>query len=162
MSVNWVISGSSNGLAPVGCQAITYSNNDLLLISEILIKIWTFSFKKIHLKLLSAIFSIFFKSSMSLVYLTRLPCLRLYIYVIVSSHSRKLPFIMYTNPSVPLLDLCWDYMAFISLYWPCQKIDRVFPGLHEFPNVMYNRMERTELYMYNQSCFVWRVLHKIL
>ena len=49
--------GSGNGLTPVRCQAITWTNTDLLLItpvatnfSEILIKIQQFSFKKMHVK----------------------------------------------------------------------------------------------------------------
>ena len=53
--------GSDNGLSPGRRQAIIWTNDGLLLIgpletnfSEILIKIHTFSFKKIHLKMLSA------------------------------------------------------------------------------------------------------------
>ena len=55
-----IIIGSDNGLSPGGHQAITWTNAGLLLIrtleikfNEILIKIHTFSFKKIHLKMLS-------------------------------------------------------------------------------------------------------------
>ena len=50
------IIGSDNGLSPGQCQAIIWTNAGILLIrplatnfSEILIKIYTFSFKKIHL-----------------------------------------------------------------------------------------------------------------
>ena len=53
-----VIIGSGNGLAPVRRQAITWTNDDLLLFrpfrrnfSEIWIKIQNFSFKKLHLKM---------------------------------------------------------------------------------------------------------------
>ena len=55
------IIGSDNGLSPDRRQAITWTNAGILLIgplgtnfSEILIKIHTFSFKKIHLKTSSA------------------------------------------------------------------------------------------------------------
>ena len=55
------IIGSDNGLSPGRRQAITWTNAGILLIgplgtnfSEMLIKIHTFSFKKIHLKMLSA------------------------------------------------------------------------------------------------------------
>ena len=55
------IIGSDNGLSPDCRQAIIWTNVGLLLIgplgtnfSEILIKILTFSFKKMHLKVLSA------------------------------------------------------------------------------------------------------------
>ena len=51
---------SDNGLSPGRCQAITWTNDGILLIgplgtnfSEILIEIYTFSFKKIHLKMSS-------------------------------------------------------------------------------------------------------------
>ena len=54
------INGSDNGLAPRRRQAIIWTNNGILLIgplgtnfSEILIKMYTFSFKKMHLKILS-------------------------------------------------------------------------------------------------------------
>ena len=53
--------GSDNGLSPDRCQAIIWTNAGLLLIgplgtnlSEILIEILTFSFQKMHLKVLSA------------------------------------------------------------------------------------------------------------
>ena len=53
--------GSDNGLSPHHHQAITWTNSEILLIrplgttfSEILIKIYTSSFKKMHLKMLSA------------------------------------------------------------------------------------------------------------
>ena len=52
--------GSDNGLSPGRCQAIIWTNSGILLIgplgtnfSEILIKIHTFSFKKMHFKLSS-------------------------------------------------------------------------------------------------------------
>ena len=52
--------GSDNGLSPGRCQAIIWTNAGILLIgpsgtsfSEILIKIQTFSFKEVHLKMLS-------------------------------------------------------------------------------------------------------------
>ena len=54
------IIGSDNGLAPTRCQAIIWSNTGVLLIgplgtnfSEISIEIYTFSFKKMHLKMSS-------------------------------------------------------------------------------------------------------------
>ena len=54
---NLTIIGSDNGLSPCRRQAITWTNVGILLIgplgtnlSEMLIKIHTFSFKKIHLK----------------------------------------------------------------------------------------------------------------
>ena len=60
-SVNWVSIGSDNGLSPVWCQAITWTNAVLLSIrllgtnfSEILIKIQNFTFRKMHLKVSSA------------------------------------------------------------------------------------------------------------
>ena len=60
-SGNWAIIGSCNGLSPVRCQAITWTNADLLSIgllgtnfSESWIRILSFSFKKKHLKMLSA------------------------------------------------------------------------------------------------------------
>ena len=58
---NLTISGSDNGLSPGQCQAIIWTNDGILLIgplrtnfSEILIQILTFSFKKMHVKVLSA------------------------------------------------------------------------------------------------------------
>ena len=58
---NLTIIGSDNGLSPCWCQAIIWTNAGILLIgpwgtnfSEILIIIHTFSFKKMHLKMLSA------------------------------------------------------------------------------------------------------------
>ena len=58
---NLTIFGSDNGLSPGRCQAIIWANAGILLIgplginiSEILIEILTFSFKKIRLKVLSA------------------------------------------------------------------------------------------------------------
>ena len=55
------IIGSDNGLSPARCQAIIWTNAGILLIgplgtnfSEILIRIQTFSFTKMHLKMLSA------------------------------------------------------------------------------------------------------------
>ena len=52
------IIGSDNGLSPGRCQAIIWTNAGILLIgplgtnlSEILIKIYTFSFNKMHLKM---------------------------------------------------------------------------------------------------------------
>ena len=57
---NLTIIGSDNGLSPGRRQAITWTNVGILLIgplgtnfSEMLIEIFTFSFKKIHLKMLS-------------------------------------------------------------------------------------------------------------
>ena len=59
--VNWASTASGNGLSLVRCQAITWTNADLLSIgllgttlSENWIEILTFSFKKMWLKLLSA------------------------------------------------------------------------------------------------------------
>ena len=58
VSMNWVSIGSGNALSPVGCQAITWTNADLLSIvplgmnfSEIWIEIQSFSFAKMHLKI---------------------------------------------------------------------------------------------------------------
>ena len=55
---NLTIIGSNNGLSPGGCQAIIWTNAGILLIwplgtnfSEILIRILTFSFKEMHLKM---------------------------------------------------------------------------------------------------------------
>ena len=60
-SLNWAIIGSGNGLSPVWCQAVTWTNADFLLITplgtdfnEILIKIHTFPLKEMHLKIKSA------------------------------------------------------------------------------------------------------------
>ena len=59
-SWNWVTFGSDNGLSPIRRQAIIWTNAGILLIgpwtnfSEILIKIQTFSFKKMPLKMSSA------------------------------------------------------------------------------------------------------------
>ena len=57
VSVNWVSSGSGNGLLPVWCQAITWTTADLLSrrhlgtnFNEIRIKIQNFSLIKMHLK----------------------------------------------------------------------------------------------------------------
>ena len=59
-SVNWVSFGSDNGLSPIWRQAIIWTNAGILLIrtlganfSEIFIGNQAFSFKKIHLKMLS-------------------------------------------------------------------------------------------------------------
>ena len=59
--MNWVSIGSGNGLPSVRHQAITWINAGLLLIAllgtnfkEIRVTILSFSFKKMHLKLLSA------------------------------------------------------------------------------------------------------------
>ena len=56
---NWTVIGSDNGLSPDRRQAIIWANAGLLLIgplgtnfSEILIEILTFSFNKMHLKIL--------------------------------------------------------------------------------------------------------------
>ena len=58
---NLTIIGSVNGLLSGQCQAIIWTNDGILLIgplrtnfSEILIEILTFSFKKMHVKVLSA------------------------------------------------------------------------------------------------------------
>ena len=60
-SLNWVIIGSDNGLSRVRRQAIIWTNAGILLIgplrknfSEILFRIQTCSFKKLHLKTSSA------------------------------------------------------------------------------------------------------------
>ena len=59
---NLFIIVSVNGLLPGQCQAIIWNNDGILLngplgtnFSEILIEIYTFSFKKMHLKILSGI-----------------------------------------------------------------------------------------------------------
>ena len=61
--MNWVRIGSVNGLSPVRCQAITWTNADLFSIEplgtnfiEIWIEIQIFSLKKLHLKMSSLIF----------------------------------------------------------------------------------------------------------
>ena len=61
-SVNYAIIGSDNGLSPGRRQAIIWTNAGILLIrtletnfSEISSEIHTFSFTKIHLKMLSAL-----------------------------------------------------------------------------------------------------------
>ena len=61
MSVNWISIGSGNGLVPAWHQAITWTNAALLSIellgtkfSEIWIRILSFLFKKMHLKMSSA------------------------------------------------------------------------------------------------------------
>ena len=58
MRRNLIITGSNNGLAPTRCQAIIQTKAGILLIgplgtnfSEILIKIHTFSFRKMHLEM---------------------------------------------------------------------------------------------------------------
>ena len=58
--MNYTVIGSDNGLSPGLCQAIICTNAGILFIrpletkfSEILIEIYTFSFKKMHLKMLS-------------------------------------------------------------------------------------------------------------
>ena len=58
--VHWATMGSDNGLFPVQCQAIIWTNPGLLLIgllarnsSEIWIKMKQFSYKKMHLKMSS-------------------------------------------------------------------------------------------------------------
>ena len=49
---NLIIIGSDNGLLPGRHQAIIWTNTGILLIGpQILIKIQTFSFKKMHLKM---------------------------------------------------------------------------------------------------------------
>ena len=55
VSEDWVIIGWGNGLVLVQCQAITWTNDDLLSVgptetnlSEIWIKMQSFSFKKIN------------------------------------------------------------------------------------------------------------------
>ena len=66
LSKNWVIIGSDNGLSPVRCQAIIWTNAGILLggpfgtnFSEFLIGIQTFSFRKLHLKTSSAKWRLF-------------------------------------------------------------------------------------------------------
>ena len=60
-SVIYTTTSSDNGLSPDRCQAIIWTNAGILLIgplgtnfSEILIRIQTFSFRKMHLKMSSA------------------------------------------------------------------------------------------------------------
>ena len=64
--------GSDNGLSPGRRQAIIWTNDGILLIrpsganfSEILIKIYTFLFKKMHLKMSSGNGGHFVSASMS-------------------------------------------------------------------------------------------------
>ena len=59
-SVSYAIIGSDNGLLPDQCQAFIWTNAGIFLIgplgtnfSEIFIKIYIFSFKKMRLKMLS-------------------------------------------------------------------------------------------------------------
>ena len=54
-SATWTIFGSDNGLSPVRCQAIIWSNVAYCQLDpqETLIEIQTFSFKKMHLKMSS-------------------------------------------------------------------------------------------------------------
>ena len=66
-----VINGLGNGLVPHRHQSTTQTNDDILWIwplgtnfSEILIKIYTSSFKKMHLKMTSANVSHFVQASM--------------------------------------------------------------------------------------------------
>ena len=66
MSVNWVSIGPGNGLSPVRCQAITWTNAGLLSIgplgtnfSETRIKIQKFSFMKINFNLWSVKWPLF-------------------------------------------------------------------------------------------------------
>ena len=74
------IIGSDNGLSPGWCQAIIWTSAGILLpvtgplgtnFSEILIKIHTFSFKKIHLKLSSGKWRPFCLSLNVLIYISR-------------------------------------------------------------------------------------------
>ena len=65
------IIGSDNGLAPVRCEAIIWTNDGILLIgplgtnfSQIWIKIYIFSFKKMHLKMSPGNGSYFVSTSM--------------------------------------------------------------------------------------------------
>ena len=74
-----LVQPSGNGLAPFRRQAITWTNADLLSsgllgtnFSEILIKIHTFSFKKMHLKMLSAKWRAFCLGLKVLSYATRI------------------------------------------------------------------------------------------
>ena len=74
-SVNWVSIGSGNGLSPVRHQAIAWTNADLLSIgplgtrfSEIKIENVTFSFKKMHLKMLCVKWRPFCPGEMSLIW----------------------------------------------------------------------------------------------
>ena len=64
-SLNEVIIDSGNDLSPVWCQAIICTNDDLLSIGssetkfiEFFIEIKTFSFTKLHFKMLSAIVAV--------------------------------------------------------------------------------------------------------
>ena len=70
--------GSDNGLSPGRRQAIIWTNDGILLIrplgtkfSEILIRIQTFSFKKLHLKTSSAKWGLFCLGLNELIYLKR-------------------------------------------------------------------------------------------
>ena len=66
------IIGSDNGLSPGRRQAIIWANAGILLIgplgtkfSEMFTEIYTFSFKKMHLKMSSAKWRLFVSASMS-------------------------------------------------------------------------------------------------
>ena len=70
--LNLTIIGSDNGLSPAQHQAIIWTRAGILLIgpletnfSQILIKIYTFSFKKMHLKMSSGQCGHFVSASMS-------------------------------------------------------------------------------------------------
>ena len=83
------IIGSDNGLSPGRCQAIVWTNAVICLIgplgtnfNEILIEIYTFSFKKMHLKMLSAKWTPF---CLSLNVLTHLSLVMHYFHLTVSS-----------------------------------------------------------------------------
>ena len=75
--------GSDNGLSPRWHQAIIWTNAGILLFAplgtnfnEILIRIQTFSFKKMHLKMSSAKWCPFFLSLNILHYVSKLECSR--------------------------------------------------------------------------------------
>ena len=80
--IKLIIMGSDNGLSPGRHQAIIWTNAEILLIgpletkfSEILIKIHTFSFKKIHFKMSSGKWRPFSLGLNVLSHRGRVPCI---------------------------------------------------------------------------------------
>ena len=114
--MNWVSIGSGNGLAPNRHQAITRTNADLLSIgplgtnfSENLIKVLTFSFKKMCLKLSSAKWRPFCPGEMS--YLTTVPDQHPHWHT--SDNLLYIPSNMHNSKTVLCFVLLWSYHHFL-------------------------------------------------
>ena len=97
VKVNLAIIGSNNGLTPVHCQAIIWTNAGLLLsrpwetnFSEIWVKIWQFSYKKIWLKMWSAKWRPFCLSPDVFAWIFVVICLGLPIRIEKYDHNKKL------------------------------------------------------------------------